>query len=241
LSSSLTFHRGPELPYDLVAGVKPCATGWLVAVAKLRGTTFAPEEPKVLETFVEVLDQRPAFKAIALNAPIGHLDEYVHGGRTCDREARALVGPRRGAAVPSAPLRRQVEEVDGNGSDGLSAITAKLLPKYREVAAEMAPYLQRTVYEVTSELSFFQLNEDQPLKWAKRTELGQQERRDLLVTRIPGCERLLDTVLERVPASHILDVAAFMWTARRIFARAAVRIPEDPEWDDSGMRMEIVR
>jgi predicted RNase H-like nuclease len=39
----------------------------------------------------------------------------------------------------------------------------------------------------------------------------------------------------------MLDVAAFMWTARRIFARAAVRMPEDPQWDEQGLRMEIVR
>ena len=41
--------------------------------------------------------------------------------------------------------------------------------------------------------------------------------------------------------AHLLDVAAFVWTARRIFARAAIRIPQDPEWDEQGLRMEIVR
>ena len=59
--------------------------------------------------------------------------------------------------------------------------------------------------------------------------------------KIPGGERIFDAGLPRVPYSHMLDVAVFMWTARRIFARAAVRIPQDPEWDESGLRMEIVR
>jgi predicted RNase H-like nuclease len=44
-----------------------------------------------------------------------------------------------------------------------------------------------------------------------------------------------------VSQAHLLDVAVFVWTARRIFARAAVRIPQDPEWDEQGLRMEIVR
>lgn len=242
MTSTLTSRRGPELPYDLVAGVKPCATGWLVAVAKLHGTTFAPEDPKVVGTFIEVIDQRPAFKTIALNVPIGYLEEHVAGGRTCDREARALVGPRRGAAVPSAPMRRQVEAGVADGSaEGLSAVAAKLLPRYREVAAEMAPYLQRSIYEVNSELSFFQLNDDQPLRWSKRSAQGQQERRELLARRIPGGERIFDAKIDRIPYSHFLDVAAFMWTARRIFARAGVRVPQDPQWDESGLRMEIVR
>ena len=232
--------RGPQLPYTLVAGVKPCATGWLVAGAKLHGTTFAPEEPWVLETFTEVLDQRPAFATIALDAPIGYLENREPGGRACDREARALIG-RRGAAIASAPVRSQLMEELEQSLDGLSAVSRQLLPRWREVAAEMAPYLQRNVYEVSAELSFYQLNEDRPLRWSKRTRAGQDERRALLARKIPGGERLFDATLPRVPRSHMLDVAALMWTARRIFARAGVRVPEDPQWDEQGLRMEIVR
>ena len=47
-----------------------------------------------------------------------------------------------------------------------------LLRRYREVAAEMAPYRQRTVFEVHPELSFFQLNGDVPLRWTKKFEVG---------------------------------------------------------------------
>jgi predicted RNase H-like nuclease len=220
--------------------VKPCATGWLVAVAKLHGTTFAPEDPRILERFIDVLDQRPAFATIALNAPIGYLEEYRPRGRDCDREARAILG-RRGAAIQSAPIRPQIEDGANAPAVGLSAVTQKLLPRYREVAAEMAPYNQRTVYEVNSELSFFQLNEDKPLQWSKRTQRGQEERRTLLARKIPGGERIFDAQLARVPYSHMLDVAAFMWTARRIFARAGTRVPQDPQWDEQGLRMEIVR
>jgi predicted RNase H-like nuclease len=240
LTTALLSRRGPELPYDLVAGVKPCATGWLVAAAKLHGVTFAPEEPRVIETFADVLDQRPAFSTIAVNAPIGYLQTIEPGGRVCDREARKILG-RRGAAVQSAPIWSQVEEGSVGSPQGLNAVTLKLLPRYRELAAEMAPYRQRTVYEVHPELSFYQLNEDTPLKYRKQSEFGQEERRALLAKKIPGIERILDTKLPRVPYSHMLDVAAFMWTARRIFARAGTRIPEDPQWDENGLRMEIVR
>jgi len=233
--------RGPQLPYEVIAGVKPCSGGWLVASAKLHGTTFAPEEFRVIESFVDVLDQRPTFAVIAIEAPIGFLELHVAGGRQCDREARAILGPRRGAAVRSAPTRGQVEGDADVPPAGLDAITRKLMPRYREMAAEMAPYRQRQVYEVNADLSFFQLNEDQPLRYPKRTEAGQQERLALLVKKIPGGDRIMDAELRGVPRAHMLDVAAFLWTARRIVAKAATRIPEDPEWDESGLRMELVR
>jgi predicted RNase H-like nuclease len=233
--------RGPQLPYDVIAGVKPCSGGWLVASAKLHGTTFAPEELRVIESFVDVLDQRPTFAVIAIEVPIGYLEEHIAGGRQCDREARAILGPRRGAAVRSAPTREQVEGDAGVSLAGLDAVTGKLMPRYREMAPEMAPYRQRQVYEVNAELSFFQLNEDLPLKYSKRTGAGQQERLALLTKKIPGLDRITDAELRGVPRAHMLDVAAFLWTARRVFAKAATRIPEDPEWDESGLRMELVR
>ena len=105
----------------------------------------------------------------------------------------------------------------------------------------MAPYRQRTVYEVHSELSFYQLNDDVPLRYSKQSERGWEERRVLLEKRIPGVERIINAELTNVPYSHLLDAAAFMWTARRVFAKAALRVPTDPEWDSEGLRMEIIR
>ena len=203
--------------------------------------TFAPEEFRVIESFIDVMDQRPTYAVIAIEVPIGYLEEHVAGGRQCDREARRILGPRRGAAVRSAPAREQLERDSAESMAGLDAVTRKLMPRYRELAAEMAPYMQRQVYEVNAELSFFQLNEDQPLKFPKRTDAGQQERLELLANKIPGGDRITDVKLPNVPRGHMLDVAAFLWTARRVFAKAATRIPEDPQWDESGLRMELVR
>ncbi len=243
MTATLAARKGPDLPYDLVAGIKPCATGWLVAVAKLHGTVFAPEEPRIFETFIDVIDHRPTFSTIAVGAPIGYLEDQIPGGRACDREARTLLGRRRGAAVQSAPTRSQIEseEASDKALAGLSAISRKLLPRYRELGNEMAPYRQRSIYEVNSELSFYQLNEDAPLRWPKQSANGFAERRDLLIRKIPELDRIYEAKLPRVPPSHLLDVAAFIWTARRIFANAGVRIPQDPQWDEEGLRMEIVR
>ncbi len=85
--------RGPVLPYRPLAGVVPCPGGWLVSSGKLQGITLSPNDPIVLSTLMDVLDYKPAYEIIALAAPVGLLDEYRRGGRTCDREARRLLGP----------------------------------------------------------------------------------------------------------------------------------------------------
>ena len=232
--------RGPDLPYSIIAGVTPCGPNWLVASAKVHGTVFALEDATLAESFVEVLDRRPGFAVIALNAPIGYLPASRHGGRTCDRQARTLLG-RRGSSIASAPIRIERGKDIDLAPDATDAVTRSLLPRYREVAVEMAPYRQRDVYEVHADLSFYQLNNEQPLRWSKHSERGIAERRSLLEQKIPYVERILDAELPGASLSHLLDVTAFLWTARRIFAHAALRIPEDPEWDEQGLRMEMFR
>lgn len=240
MTVSTTPRHGPDLPYSLVAGVTPCGRSWLVAAAKLQGTIFAPEEPQLLAPFSEVVDQRPSYSVIALNAPVGYLDHAAAGGRTCDREARALLGPKRGSSIQSAPVRSSTNELEFL-PDHLDAISMTLLPRYREVAAEMAPFRQRTVYEVHSDMCFYELNGGQPMQWPKHTEKGENERRALLEVKFPAVTRILSAELPGASMAHLLDVAAFVWTARRVFHRGAIRIPQDPEWDEQGLRMEIVR
>lgn len=240
MSATATSHHGPNLPYSLVAGVTPCRGGWLVAGAKLQGTIFAPEDPARMEAFIDVVDQRPSYSIIALNAPVGGLNQAKVGGRTCDREARALLG-RRGAAVKSAPVQIDSREGIDLLPIHLDAISQTLLPRYQEVANEMAPFRQRTIYEVNAELSFYELNGDVPMQWGKHSEKGMEERRALLEAKLPGVLRVIDAEVPGASPSHLLDVAAILWTARRIFVRAGIRIPIDPEWDEQGLRMEIVR
>ncbi len=217
----------------------PWGRRWVVASAKMATVTFAPEEPRVFSSFREVLDERPSFVAIVVNAPIGFLEKPGMGARTCDREARALLG-RRALTVHDAPTRAtltgEVSWVDSH----LDAVTTTLLPRYIEVAAEMSAFRQRVVYSGNPELSFYQLNDNAPLRWSKKTEEGREERRLILESNIHGINRILDSDAEGIPRSHLFDVAALLWTARRVFGRAAKRIPSEGEWDSEGLRTEFV-
>lgn len=238
-------HRGSHLPYRVLAGVVPCPGGWLAATAKLQGITLSPEEPQVFATLLDVLDYKPAYQVIALFSAVGLPDAADSPARKCDREARRLLGVPRSAAVVSAPPRKALDcasyEEAAAVAGGLSVIAWRLMPKLAEVDRNIAPYWQRTVFEVHPELSFYQLGENRPLRYPKHTRAGIDERRARVVPRIPGVERILDARLRKVSEAHLLDAAACLWTARRIVSRAIDRLPEDPEWDSQGLRMEIVR
>lgn len=237
--SPVSGRRGPDLPYSLVAGVVPCGSKWLVACAKMAAATFAPEEPRLLGSFLEVLDERPAFAALVVNAPIGYLDSPNSGMRTCDREARELLGWR-GLTVHRSPSRATLSGQSDWRLDHLDAVSATLLPRYREVAAEMWPFRQRVVYSGLPELSFYLLKNNLPLRWSKKTDDGIVERRSVLMAKIPGIKRVLDAKMPGVRDRHLCDAAALMWSARRAYGKAARRIPTDGEWDSEGLRMELI-
>lgn len=233
---------GPDLPYRMLAGVVPCNAGWLAVTGKLQGVSLLPEGAQVLESFLDVLDYRPSFDIVALHAPIGLLTAPVPGGRSCDRAARRLLGSPRSGAIFTPPSRELLASEDwSHVTEPLSGVAWQMLPHVDELAREIGSYHQRTFYEVHPELSFYQLNGDQPLRWSKRLRAGQLERRALLASKLPGIDRALDVPVPGARMGRLLDAGAALWTARRIAARAVTRIPEDPEWDDEGLRMEIVR
>lgn len=229
---------GPSLPYELLAGVVPCQKGWLVASGKLVGISLNPELPSVVASFAEVLDHIPAYTITAVFAPIGLGKKWTERGRTCDREARDLVGWPHLGAIASPPGRVDLE---GRGNAVGSVVNRRMTNAIREVDEQMQPYRQRSVYAVHPELSFYQLNGDQPPKYSKQTAAGQRERRGLLLNRLSGTERVLDLEIPGTTRGNLLDAVALLWTSRRIVAKAATRLPRDPEWDDSGLRMEWVR
>ncbi len=238
--------RGPTLPYDLLAGVVPVPGGWLVAAGKLIGIQVHPEEPRVVTSFREVLDNIPNYKIIAVTVPIGLPTSPRRGGRKADQEARRVLGFPHAGAIGSTPTREALDKTTyaaarkANGGL-LDVVTWQRFRKIHELDEEMQPYLQRRVYEVRPELSFFQINENVPMRFTKNSRAGHEEREALLRRRMPGSERILDADVKRVRLSHLVDAAVTLWTARRIVAKAVSRVPDDPEWDDKGLRMEIVR
>ena len=112
----------------------------------------------------------------------------------------------------------------------------------REAATEIQPFHSRSFYSGNAALSFQHMNGDQPLTTSPYHDDGQLERLELIRSKLPG----VDDVVTRVPPEgagqvHMFEAAAMMWTARRASGRAISRLPLDPEWDEAGIRVELVR
>ena len=188
--------RGPDLPYSVVAAATPNRKKWLVASAKVQGSTFAPEPPKLYDTFLEVLDERPSFSSVVVYAPIGYRDTASSPPRSCDVEARRML-LNRGSLVQPAPTLEVLRRGFAVPEDHLDAITVQRMPAYVEVFKEMSPYRQRLVYEGNPELSFFFINDFTPLQLSKKTGEGRLERLEILSKKVPNISTILDAEIPR--------------------------------------------
>ena len=182
---------------------------------------------------------------LAVDMPIG-LPEA--GARDCDRQARALLGPRRSSVFPAPPrllldaqtyaeacaLRRSHE------GKAISLETYNILPKIREVDALMSPALQDRVKEAHPELAFQSLNNGVPLAHSKKQAAGREQRLALVESCLPSIRGLLSSCRPAGTAvDDILDACALVWTAERITTARGRRLPSEPRVDNRGLRMEI--
>jgi predicted RNase H-like nuclease len=232
-------------PYKNIAGVTPCPGGWLVLPARLAGITVSAEEAFVLPRLFEVLDFRPTFEAAAINAPMGLFDTPSGQFRPCDHEAREYVGWPRVVAINGTPSREAIRSSNGEArrmEPWMTKHDIRRLRWLREAEKELQPYHSRSFFSANPDVSFTVMNSDVPLTTSPYHEDGRIERLELIRDRLPG----VDDVITRTPPDgaagvHLLQAAALLFTARRGSGRAISRMPIDPTWDDTGMRMEIVR
>ena len=234
------------LPYKMLGAVVPCPAGWLILPARLAGVTVIAEETMVVKTLIEVLEYKPKFEAAAIYAPVGFDDEPVGPHRPCDVEAREMIGwprlvtirPIPSRAALRAPTREQALELE----PWLSRDDLRRFRWMREAEQEFQPFHQRNWFAAHPELSFYVLNGDRPVTSSPHQPEGVYERMNLIKSKLPGVE---EVIVSTPPAGagqlHLLQVAGLLWTARRAAGRAVNRLPMDPTWDTTGLRMELVR
>jgi len=231
-----------------VAGVDGCRAGWVVALVEQQRRGIQKHDLRLCARFDEVLALSPQPTVIAVDMPIGLLQEPQPGGRECDRQARRLLG-RRASSVFTPPIRAllaatQYEQVR---AQGMSRQAFGILPKIREVDRLMTPQLQLVVYEAHPELAFRALA-GAPLHHNKKTSAGRAERLQLL-ERAPGgrlreIRSAVENALKAFPRMHVapddlLDAYVLTRTALRIARGQANRLPVNPPVDQRGLRMEI--
>ncbi len=238
-----------------IAGVDGCKAGWIAALQDLETHELTPV---VAASFQEIAHGERAPILTAVDMPIGLAER---GPRQCDLEARALLG-RRGAAVFPAPPRPLLETssyaqanalcrklMDGKGLSRQSYnLTGKILEVDRVVRTagrqngQGAPAWGLPIRECHPELAFLAMNGGQALPVSKHEAAGLEFRRVLLERELGVSLRdfVLATRRWRGAAlDDVYDALACLWSAQRILAGMAQRVPADPPADRFGLPMEI--
>jgi predicted RNase H-like nuclease len=220
------------------AGVDGCNGGW---VAVLDGVAT------VHTHFEALMAAFPADTFVALDMPVGLLDDLVPGGRDADRLTRAKLGPVRGTSVFSSPPRIALDRwrvspdypsvkaaVDGH----LTKQAFFILDKIAEVDDWVRAHGQDRIAEVHPELGFMELA-GAPLLEPKRSLAGRNRRLELLAAAGIPVPARPESRVPRVAWDDLLDATILAWSAGRVVAGGAGRLPESPPVDRYGLRMQV--
>jgi predicted RNase H-like nuclease len=226
-------------------GVDGCPAGWLCV-----SLDDKQDMPTVrISHEVDALFHEVAAAIIAIDIPIGLPSSGV---RRCDMEARAILGPRKSSVFP-APMRctlsaRSYEEACAASARAcgkrLSKQTYELLPRIRDIDTLLLeePNLAQRVHEVHPEVSFYHWNSENVMRHSKHSGFGFLERFRLVEEAFPGAAESIRNSVPPKQASDddILDALAALWTAGRIRAGTARRLGNPPEYDEHGLRMQML-
>jgi predicted RNase H-like nuclease len=227
---------GPIPPF--IAGLDGCRDGWIAAIEE-NGVTRL----RVLRSLSGLVED-PALIVAIIDVPIG-LPET--GSRRCDLLARKLLRAPRASSVFPAPIRPMLQARDHAEASRLrfaaegkrcSIQLAAILPKIRELDGLLNPEIQLKVREGHPEVSFAVMNGGQAMSYPKRRSAGRDERIGLLRGHFPDVQIVLAGV-ERFQEDAV-DAFAMLWTARRLVEGTSRTLPEAPDVDRRGLRMEMV-
>lgn len=239
-----------------VAGVDGCKGGWFVVITSAMKISSQIDTPCVFElksflvagTFAEVLSETSDCQLVCVDIPIGLSD----GGepRDCDIAARKVLGRPRASSVFPAPIRPCLSAQDyktasqicfEHSGKKLNRQSFALLEKIRQVDNLMTPALQYQVREIHPEISFWTLNNQKAIQQNKKTVPGQAQRHKLLQQIFTD----MDSILAQAPVhsfamNDALDAIVAAWTAGQAVIGKAKTLPEKPQLDSKGLKMEML-
>jgi predicted RNase H-like nuclease len=229
-------------------GVDGCRGGW-IAIA----LDESDRHSHLLAPTIADVARRHPTALVLVDVPIGLRDREPEE-RRCDREARAVLGPRASSVFP-APCR---------GALGLTTHPAASAENHRRTGRKLSKqsfniasrildvenYLRQfwatgpVVREMHPEVCFWGLAA-RPMTHAKRTAEGAAERIAVLTRHLPSAASIVDEVTRAyrrttLQPDDVIDALVGAVTARRGVVEGLRTLPATPERDGRGLRMEIV-
>lgn len=232
----------------MFVGVDGCRAGWLAIGLEAEGRW----QVSVFPDAASLWEHHRGASLILIDIPIGlKTDGTVE--RRCDPQARKLLGPRRSSVFP-APCRASIyassyqEACDVNQrltGKRLSVENWNIIPKIREIDCLLSDdaAVRRCIREIHPELCFLGLA-GRPMQYAKKRSEGLSERTQLLQSIYPQTIDIIAHALSTyrrkdVARDDILDALAAAVTGL-VGEKNLLSIPQEPEFDERGLRMEMV-
>ena len=232
----------------MFVGVDGCRAGWLAIGLEAEGSWQVNIFPDVSNLW----DHHRRASLILIDIPVG-LKTGGKAERRCDPVVRKLLGPRRSSVFP-APCREAIyagsyqEACDINQrltSKRLSVENWNIIPKIREMDCLLSDdaSARNRIREIHPELCFWGLA-GRPMQHAKKRNEGLSERLQLLQSIYPQTADIVNHALSTyrrkdVARDDILDALAAAVTGL-MGVDNLVSIPQEPEFDERGLRMEMV-
>jgi predicted RNase H-like nuclease len=235
----------------MFVGADGCKAGWFT----VQLTKSNDWKVDVFPDVSSLWNKYSGTSVILLDIPIG-LRKRGHEERKCDIEARKLLGPKRASSVFPAPCRQAIsaktyEEASNINKQmtgrRLSLQTWNIIPKIREVDILLSndESARSRVREIHPEVCFWALA-GHPMKHSKKKREGLLERTQVLQSIYPRTDDIITHTLststyrrKEVAKDDILDALSAAVTAM-VGIQKLVSIPETPEFDSQGLRMEMV-
>jgi predicted RNase H-like nuclease len=232
-------------------GVDGCRAGWLQIV--FDGQTAAMTLCEGLEEVASKTTEIPIF----IDMPIGFVTAGATG-RACDQAARRYLSPLRHSSVFTPPCRAAVYAEKAIASElnfshtgkKLSQQSLNIVPKMRaldEFLQIQKQAEQQRWYEAHPEVVFTAFNQEQPLFHKKKTRDGEAQRLALLQPYFPKIMDWYATARNQYPRKEVLPddiidalglaIAAFLANQQ---GAEMISFPLDAEYDETGLRMQIV-
>lgn len=229
-------------------GIDGCRAGWVVAEADASLRDISVRIEPALDGVLARAGRGEAI--VAIDIPIGLASS---GRRAADALARQRLGWPRMTSVFSAPARAALAATSYREACALNAAACgrmmsqqayHIMPKISAVDALMTPALQTYVREAHPEVAFAEIaGLGHGLVEPKTSREGAAVRRDLLAQHLalPDIDAMYGALgRKNAERDDIIDALVCLVTAQRVARGEARTFPDEPEYDDRGLRMELV-
>jgi predicted RNase H-like nuclease len=234
-----------------VIGIDGCKSGWFAVIAK----SNMKYEFDIFNKIDDFWNKHCDSDHILIDIPIGLIDEGTEE-RKCDKAARKVLGPGRASSVFVTPCRAAIYSEDytsasdinyKNTGRHLAKQTWGIIPKIKELDEFLINNIdaRSIINESHPEVGFWALNNNSPMRNAKKKNDGLIERLDVLRPYIESADEIYQSALSKYPRSQlakddILDAMCLMVNGVLGMEFEFATLPPTPQIDDVGLLIQMI-